>query len=779
MTVNTLNITSGPFAGNDVADAFAYTFRIEDKTEVTVFETDDNDVQTTLVVDTDYTVAGIGVDGGGTITRVAGALPTGFEWFIRSNFIKTQLTDLDSQGGFFPDVHEKALDKLTFLIQQVCDSVDRSPRLSDSYSGPLPLSLPDPEASKVLIWNDALNGFDNIGFPGTIIPEKTEITVESMIANNSLVPGQLVRTVDYYSTQRGGGAPYLVKTTAQATTDGDVIDGKGNHTLVTGDVAIIQPDPTVMTSQYGLKGTGLPADRTNDIAVLDAIFANNTVITLSPGTYPEYKITDPTLTLYSTKDVIFFLPDGTSDSSNTVAKMTLEIAAIDITINGDITVDGNEAGNSRASMNNSDRRGAFAANHDRFNLNGCVIIPTAYWVGYSIGHEGKIAFDVYIQCIRVITASSYNFHAWACDRWKVGIIIVEDATQGFDNRIQTGTELAAATACKNGEIGTIVALNTYCVFEINTVQLEVGTAICVGGKTEDSTNVHIKSFISQDLDITFDANAFTTIGATNTVVDNLTVLNYDGLQEEVVQFSDSSSGTKIGTLTVSGTKERAGNPRNDLVIYGGDDLHIGVADLTGSASVGGHGLFVNNITTMSNVVIESLTSRGHNGNDVHFNQFNDPEVQINKVNSDAVSNASFTENVGTYDEQTVTVALAPQTSGTITLSDQSMTVNKDGRMVTVNGTIVVSTGTPPVAPLGSLRLTGLPFTCFNAKRAESAVTIHVQGLAAGFVGRVEGRIRANTNYIELWRVDNENFFDLSAHIQAATELTIYLEYPVR
>jgi len=132
MTVNTVNITSGPYAGNDIADTFDYDFRIEDKTQVIVYETDDTGVMTTLTVDTDYIVAGIGVDAGGTITRVAGALPTGYTWYIRSNYNATQLTAFASQGGFFPGVHELAFDKLTFLIQQLQDGKARTFKLADS-----------------------------------------------------------------------------------------------------------------------------------------------------------------------------------------------------------------------------------------------------------------------------------------------------------------------------------------------------------------------------------------------------------------------------------------------------------------------------------------------------------------------------------------------------------------------------------------------------------------------------------------------------------------------
>lgn len=166
MTVNTTSITSGPYPGNDVADTFNYTFKIEDKSQLSVYETDDLGVETLLTVDTNYTVAGIGDAGGGTVTRVAGALPTNYEWFIRSDYKYTQLTAFQSQGAFFPDLHEDMADKLTFLTQQILDKLSRAPVVSDTYTGTLPLSLPDPVASNFLRWNSALDGFDNVDIAG-------------------------------------------------------------------------------------------------------------------------------------------------------------------------------------------------------------------------------------------------------------------------------------------------------------------------------------------------------------------------------------------------------------------------------------------------------------------------------------------------------------------------------------------------------------------------------------------------------------------------------------
>ena len=131
MAVSTTNITSGPYLGNGTGSTFSYDFRVDDESQLQVYETDDAGVQTLLTLTTHYTVAGVGVDGGGIITRVAGNLPTDYTWYIRSNYADTQLTAFGSQGGFFPAIHEAAMDKRTFVSQQQEDKLNRSLKLAD------------------------------------------------------------------------------------------------------------------------------------------------------------------------------------------------------------------------------------------------------------------------------------------------------------------------------------------------------------------------------------------------------------------------------------------------------------------------------------------------------------------------------------------------------------------------------------------------------------------------------------------------------------------------
>lgn len=81
-----------------------------------------------------------------------------------------------------------------------------------------------------------------------------------------LSAGTLTKTIDYSSTQRGGGAEYLIKTAAQATTDGDIFSASttGNLLLANGNVAVLQISNSISVPTFGgtLVGTQEAIDRT-------------------------------------------------------------------------------------------------------------------------------------------------------------------------------------------------------------------------------------------------------------------------------------------------------------------------------------------------------------------------------------------------------------------------------------------------------------------------------------------------------------------------------------
>lgn len=224
MTVATTNITSGPYTGAGTGDEFSYDFRLEDKSQVSVWETTDLGVKTLLTVDTDYTVAGIGVDGGGIITRVAGNLPTDYIWYIRSNYADTQSTGFGSQGGFFPDVHEAAFDKRTLVSQQKEDEFNRAVKLdiSDESAESTDMTIPivSTRASQYL-------GFDASGNLITIAGTAGAVSVSSFMET----------LLDDNDIETALGTLGLSKG-ADAASAASLILGVGNYFNVTGTDAI-------------------------------------------------------------------------------------------------------------------------------------------------------------------------------------------------------------------------------------------------------------------------------------------------------------------------------------------------------------------------------------------------------------------------------------------------------------------------------------------------------------------------------------------------------------
>ncbi len=130
MTVNTQNIRSGPYVGNGTTVEFAYTFPIQETSQVAVYFIDEFDEIFSWTLGTDYTVSGVGDDDGGVITATV-APEENQKILIISDYDATQDSEISSQGAFFPDIHEDAFDKLTMLVQQLEYKVNRSVRISD------------------------------------------------------------------------------------------------------------------------------------------------------------------------------------------------------------------------------------------------------------------------------------------------------------------------------------------------------------------------------------------------------------------------------------------------------------------------------------------------------------------------------------------------------------------------------------------------------------------------------------------------------------------------
>lgn len=133
MTVQSTN-SSISYVGTGSTTTFAYPFKTYDQTWLKVY------VDGTLkTLTTHYTVTGVGSDSGGNIVFGTAPANGAIVYIDRSGIPESQLTDYTANDKFPAETHERALDKLTMLIQRVFGFFTKS------------ISIPNYETSNVTL----------------------------------------------------------------------------------------------------------------------------------------------------------------------------------------------------------------------------------------------------------------------------------------------------------------------------------------------------------------------------------------------------------------------------------------------------------------------------------------------------------------------------------------------------------------------------------------------------------------------------------------------------
>ena len=133
MTVS--STTTRKSAGGDGSnDTFGYDFKIFDDDDITVIiRTDSTGAETTKTKTTHYTVTGVGSSSGGNVVFTSGNIPASGETVVLlRTTARTQLTDYVPNDPFPAATHEDALDKLTFIAQELEEQIGRSLKVSQA-----------------------------------------------------------------------------------------------------------------------------------------------------------------------------------------------------------------------------------------------------------------------------------------------------------------------------------------------------------------------------------------------------------------------------------------------------------------------------------------------------------------------------------------------------------------------------------------------------------------------------------------------------------------------
>ena len=113
------------YNGNGSQTVFAYGFKIFDEDDLTVIIRNASGGETTKTITTHYTVSGVGAASGGNVTM--GTAPASGEsiTIIREQPL-TQGLDLVPNDPFPATLVEDTLDKLTFMVHQHEETLNRS-----------------------------------------------------------------------------------------------------------------------------------------------------------------------------------------------------------------------------------------------------------------------------------------------------------------------------------------------------------------------------------------------------------------------------------------------------------------------------------------------------------------------------------------------------------------------------------------------------------------------------------------------------------------------------
>ncbi len=170
---------------------------------------------------------------------------------IRRVLTLEQQTDLQNQGGYFPEVQETQFDKLVMIDLQQQEEIDRSFQFPASYTGNVGIEVPAPitgDGGRVLVLNSALTGMEW----GTVTTAALALPVTIANGGTGASTAATARTALDFTK----GADIASATALTLGTDGNYFDVTGTTTITSiatwniGDVVRLHFDDAVILTHH-------------------------------------------------------------------------------------------------------------------------------------------------------------------------------------------------------------------------------------------------------------------------------------------------------------------------------------------------------------------------------------------------------------------------------------------------------------------------------------------------------------------------------------------------
>jgi hypothetical protein len=289
------------YIGTGLLTEYDYTFRILDEADLRLVKRNTSGGETVLVLNTDYTVDGVGDANGGTVTLTT-PLEDDYALAIRRYPSLVQETDLRNQAATHNEDLEDAYDRLVHVAQRLQDELSRSMTLPETEAGTAAnTTLPSAglRANKNLVFDASGNPTVSAGASSTIPDVSLIQVVDTLAALKALAaPSAAVTylTRGYYAAGDGGGGFFRWNSVDASTANNGVIvqldvGGAGRFNRLY--------DGALNVRWFGAKGDNATDDTTALQAALTAAIAAGAVLIVPSGTYIASALTingDLTLT---------------------------------------------------------------------------------------------------------------------------------------------------------------------------------------------------------------------------------------------------------------------------------------------------------------------------------------------------------------------------------------------------------------------------------------------------------------------------------------------------
>jgi hypothetical protein len=217
MTIAT-TIPRDDYNGDDLQVDFTINFEFKSEADIKVFTYDTGTgIEAELL--TGWSVAGTPkADGtgfsGGTVTFTVAPTAT-TDITLINDAATTQPTSFTA-GNDFPEVDvEGSLDRLAILIQEAMEMLNRSPKWRVTRTDAAP-EFPDPDAGKLIAWNAAADGLENV-INAAASGAGTTVAVSSNDSTPGFLLGKLVAGTNITLVEGNDGGDEIITVNATAT----------------------------------------------------------------------------------------------------------------------------------------------------------------------------------------------------------------------------------------------------------------------------------------------------------------------------------------------------------------------------------------------------------------------------------------------------------------------------------------------------------------------------------------------------------------------------------